>query len=126
MRIMFKRPAQFPLREPGKLTEVYAPDVEHDIPDKIMEQIEESLLYKQLRDTHNAVIIKDTAPAPKSGKKGGKAEDKKLEPEVKEEESESSDGDGEGDEDAEGEDKGDGETAPAPKSGKKGGKKAKE
>ncbi len=75
MRIMFKRPAQFPL-EDGTLSKLYEPDVEHDIEDKIMSQIEESLLYKQLLGTKNAIPIKDTAPPATSDKKTGSVKNK--------------------------------------------------
>lgn len=61
MRIMFKRPAQFPLHD-GTLTKVYEPDVEHIILDDVFEQIEGTLLYRQLRSSRNVVVINETAP----------------------------------------------------------------
>ncbi len=122
MRIMFKRPAQFPLRD-GTLSKVYAQDVEHDIPDAIMSQIAESLLYKQLRGSGNAVPIKDTAPPAKAGKKS-ESEKNKANEAVDENHGEgNTEENGEGGESTEG-----GEKSPEPsaaKAGKKSEKKTK-
>lgn len=122
MRIMFKRPVQFPLKD-GKLSEVYAPDVEHDIPDKIMSQIEDSLLYKQLRGSGNAVPIKDTAPAAKdAAKDAGKGKEKAKEKVEPPKDEPAADETGGGDSEP-----GDEAEPPAAKdAGKKSGKKAKD
>ena len=65
MRIMFRRSAQFTDRK-GKLSAVYAPDVEHEIDDRTFAEISQTLLYRRLVGAGEAIVIKDTAPKTKT------------------------------------------------------------